>query len=168
MMPVVSLLYVSTSRKPTQKTRILAKWLARLFGGEHENRGKRSVSDIASRMHEKGFKRAIFVYEKHGNPYSLNFLDVEDGWLFPEVLISGFEVFKGEKKRIGAVTSAQAKDSKGEKILQMLGFKPREGEGLAMVLSSTEISFMDGRESKIFSIKIKGFSEGGGAVEGGA
>src|SRR3989338_2795011 len=154
------MLYVSTSRKPTQQTRILAKWLAGLLGGGWEKRGKRSVTEIAARMQEKGFKRAVFVYEKHGNPNSLNFLDVEGGWLYPEVLIGGFEVLKDEKQRVGVVASAEAKDAQGGKILEMTGFENRAGEGLKMVLSSKEISFNDESGKSVFFIRIKGFNEG--------
>lgn len=160
------MLYVSTSRKPTQPTRILAKWLARLFGGEYENRGKRSVTEIASRMQEKGFARAVFVYEKHGNPHSLNFLDVEGGWLYPEVLIASFSVSKGEKERVGVVSHAKASDAQGEKILEMTGFQNQPSkQGLAMVLSSKELSFIEENGKAVFSLKIKGFKEGA-RVEG--
>ncbi|MEM4255280.1 MAG: hypothetical protein QXR53_03035 [Candidatus Norongarragalinales archaeon] len=162
------MLYVSTSRKPTQQTRTLAKWLARLFGGEYENRGKRSVVEIASRMQEKGFSRAVFVYEKHGSPYSLNFLDVEGGWLYPEVLLGGFQVLKGENERVGAVAQAEAQDPQGEKILELSGFESGRGKGigLKMVLSSKGVSFNDERGNAVFYVKINGFKERAGKVEG--
>ena len=60
------MLYVSTSRKPTQKTRILAKWLARLLGGGSENRGKRSVGEIAQRMGGKGFSEESMKIAERG------------------------------------------------------------------------------------------------------
>ncbi|MBS3070659.1 hypothetical protein J4220_04090 [Candidatus Micrarchaeota archaeon] len=155
------MLYVSTSRKPTQQTRILAKWLSRLFGGEYENRGKRSVAEIAARMREKGFARAVFVYEKHGNPHSLNFLDAEEGWLYPEVLISGFDVPRNDGQRLGVVGSASAEDENGRKMLKLIGFERNWSEGLKMVLSSKEISFIGQSGKSVFSIRIKGFNEGG-------
>src|SRR3989344_1172822 len=140
------MLYVSTSRKPTQKTRILAKWLARLLGGGSENRGKRSVGEIAQRMGGKGFSRAVFVYEKHGNPFSLNFFDAEEGWLYPEVLIGDFSVLKGEKRRIGIATSAKSEDAGGRKILELAGFEHAEvDDGLRLVAGAEEIAFYDGK-----------------------
>ncbi len=153
------MLYVSTSRKPTSKTRILAKWLERLLGGESENRGKRSVSDIAGRMGQKGFKRAVFVYERHGNPFSLNFLDVDDGWLYPEVLIGEYSFPEKAGKRVPYATSAEAKDAKGKKILEMMGFENAEvDDGLNMRVNENELAFYEGK-TKVFSLKIKGFRE---------
>ncbi len=153
------MLYVSTSRKPTQQTRVLAKWLARLFGGECENRGKRSVNEIASRMDEKGFKRAVFVYEKHGNPFSLNFFDAGEGWLYPEIVISGFKVLKPEGKRMDVVTSFQAEDSRGKEILGLGGFGDAEvDDGVRMTASAHEISFSQGKE-KVFLVSIRGFND---------
>ncbi len=156
----ISLLYVSTSRKPSQKTRSLARWLERLFGGESENRGKRSVREIAARMEAKGFKRAVFVYEKHGNPFSLNFLDAEDGWLYPEIVISGFEVLKGNASgRLPAVTSAEAEDGRGRDVLRMLDFgKAEVDDGLRLAASARELAFYEGKE-KVFSISIRGFND---------
>ncbi|MFH1056741.1 MAG: hypothetical protein V1717_03025 [Candidatus Micrarchaeota archaeon] len=157
----MKMLYVSTSRKPTQNTRILAKWLARLLDGEYENRGKRSVSDIAARMEEKSFARAVFVYEKHGSPHSLEFFDLQEGWLSPVVLIGGFTA--ESEKRVPVVTSFEAVDSEGRKILGLGGFENSEVEdGLKLVASAKEIGFYDGK-NKVFSITVKGFANEGTA-----
>lgn len=115
-------------------------------------------------MDEKGFKRAVFVYEKHGNPFSLNFLDVDDGWLYPEIVISGFKVLKPEGKRMDVVTSFRAEDARGKEILGLGGFEDAEvDDGVRMTASAHEISFMQGTE-KVFLISIRGFND---EVEGG-
>ena len=152
-------MYVSTSRKPTQRTRVLAHWLERLFGGEYENRGKRSVGEIAARMEEKGFQRAVFIYEKHGNADSLNFFDRDSGWLYPEIVIGEHALLKPQGGRVNPVSTAEAKDAAGRKILELSGFEPAEVDGgLRVVLSEKEICFYDGK-NKVFSIKVKGFRE---------
>ena len=55
-------LYISTARKPTHGTRILAKALSRLLKAEYENRGKRSLSDIVQRAENLGRNRIAFIY----------------------------------------------------------------------------------------------------------
>lgn len=153
------MIYVSTSRKPTQKTRSLARWLERLFGGESENRGKRSVSGIAARMSGKGFKRAVFVYERHGNPSTLNFFDSEEGWLYPELEIGEFKVFKSEKARLPPVTRVEAEGARGKEVLKMIGFEePEVDDGLKLVAGEHSLDFYEGK-AKVFSISVKRFND---------
>jgi hypothetical protein len=70
--------YVSTSRKPSVRTRKLARWLPILLGGKSENRGKRSVRELVSRAEKNGLPKLLLVYEDHGNPSQLWLLDEED------------------------------------------------------------------------------------------
>ncbi len=79
--------YISTCRKPVQGTRSLAKWFARLFGGYYENRGKRNLGELLSRVEAKGLSRILFIYERHGNPSEISVYDSEKGWLSPEIRI---------------------------------------------------------------------------------
>src|SRR3989344_4376504 len=112
------MIYVSTSRKPVSNARILAHWVERLLGGEYENRGKRSVNEIAERMEEKGFQKAVFIYERHGNPFSLNFFDRDEGRLYPEIVIGGYSILKKKGERVRKATSALGEDRAGKRILE--------------------------------------------------
>lgn len=128
------------------------------MGGENENRGKRSVDDIAARMEEKGFNRAVFVFEKHGNPDSLNFFDLKDGkgWLYPEVIIGEVKILKAEGTRVLAVGSFKALDKSGEKIIELLDSGEAPFGTGEVVASEKEIAFYNGKE-KVVSIVVKGF-----------
>ena len=121
-------LYVTTSRKPSQLTRKLAKWLAIIFGGETENRGKRSVQETAARAAEKGYSRVLFIYETHGNPNRLVFFGEDSGWLEPEVLISGMDLPQAKGPRVPGRVKAVALDKAGEKIAALFCPEEREEE----------------------------------------
>ncbi len=69
----MSNLYITTSRKPKNSTRKLVKWLAILMKAKKENRGKRDFGEIEERAKTFGCPNLLFIYERHGNPDSLNF-----------------------------------------------------------------------------------------------
>ena len=112
-------IYISTARKPTQNTRILAKALSRLLKAEYENRGKRSMSDIVQRAENLGCRRLAFIYERHGSPTRIAFY--EDGWLPEEIRIKHFEVLKG--KRMEGALHIEAADKGGEKMQELLAIE---------------------------------------------
>ncbi|NUN11743.1 hypothetical protein HUU53_03800 [Candidatus Micrarchaeota archaeon] len=109
--------FVSSSRKPSVPTRQLCKWLERLFGGEYENRGKRSVEDVVQRAEEKGFTKVLFVYESHGNPSELVFLD-EGEWVEPIRIKS--VVFHESNARVKKVGSAESSND-AKKLMALFG-----------------------------------------------
>jgi len=121
-------LYITTSRKPSQLTRKLVRWLAIIFGGETENRGKRSIQEAAARAAEKGYSRVLFIYETHGNPSRLVFFDEDGGWLEPEVLISRMDLPETKSPRVPGRVKAVALDKAGEKIVALFCPEEREQE----------------------------------------
>lgn len=134
------MIFVSTSRKPSQETRRLARWLALLAGGETENRGKRSVGEVAARAAVRGFSRVLFIYEKHGTPRELVFFDEDKGWLEPGIILSGVvfpdkerekEAGKGGKRpRLPGAARVVAVDAAGEKIKGLFGIGEKGKEGV--------------------------------------
>ncbi|MCX8206158.1 MAG: hypothetical protein N3H30_02920 [Candidatus Micrarchaeota archaeon] len=74
--------YITTSRKASQVSRRLARSLSNFFPGAHyENRGKRGMDSVLARARELGFTRVVLIYESHGNPGEIEFIDVgEDSW----------------------------------------------------------------------------------------
>ncbi|MDV0447289.1 hypothetical protein MsAg5_11710 [Methanosarcinaceae archaeon Ag5] len=75
---------LTSSRKPSQKTKILCKKLALFFDAAYMNRGKMGFSDVL----ENGAGGVLLVVgEFHGNPGSLSFYD-ESGQPFLSVYIS--------------------------------------------------------------------------------
>lgn len=138
------MLYVSTSRKPSLPTRRLSRWLEIFFGGECENRGKRSVEEIVARAEAKGYKRILLVFESHGNPSELVFLEKEN-WLGKIVLRSvAFPKEKSLRIPQSASRGGAALDVAGEKMLSLFGLKQKSPRVLLRA-SSSQISFsLDG------------------------
>ncbi|WNY26885.1 hypothetical protein [Methanolapillus ohkumae] len=66
------MLFMTSSRKPSQKTKILCKKLALFFDAAYMNRGKTSFSDI---LESASGSVLLVVGEFHGNPGSLSFYD---------------------------------------------------------------------------------------------
>lgn len=83
-------MYITSSRKPSLTTKRLGRTLARLLPrGIYENRGKKSVEEIAARAKTLGKSRAMLVHEHKGNPEKLVFMEIgkEWKWLSPQVRI---------------------------------------------------------------------------------
>ena len=84
-------MYITTSRKPSDPTRRLARLISN-FIGVYENRGKKSVHDVVKRAGELNETHILMISDKSGNPESLSFIAIEDGeewkWVDPEVVIN--------------------------------------------------------------------------------
>lgn len=63
---------VTTSRKPSQRTRSFVKDLARVLGGKTLTRGKTPLREILA-----NYPKVIIVEEYRGNPGKLKFYDIE-------------------------------------------------------------------------------------------
>lgn len=68
---------ISTSRKPSQKTRTFCKNFQHAFGFEYANRGKSSLRDLLIKAAELGHDSLVLVYQIKGNPSKLTFYDLE-------------------------------------------------------------------------------------------
>ena len=151
-------IYVTTSRKPSQGTRSLARWLARFLGGECENRGKRSLAEIVERAEAAGFKRLLFVYESHGNPSELSFY--EEGWLSPVLKIKSVEL---PEKKPGRITPGEvrivAEDEMGKKMAPLFSVEDSvEKNAVEMHLSRDAVIFELGGKS-VASVRLAGFGD---------
>lgn len=81
---------LTTSRKPCQNTRSIARALAKLLGVHYANRGKSSFDKVAEWAEKKALTEILFVWEAHGNPSKIVAYDLEkDGWLEPEIAVKG-------------------------------------------------------------------------------
>ncbi|MBR5503494.1 MAG: ribonucleotide-diphosphate reductase subunit beta [Methanobrevibacter sp.] len=68
---------ISTSRKPSQKTRTFCKNLSHAFGYDYTNRGKSSLRDLLVKAKQLGHDGLVLVYQIKGNPSKLTFYDLE-------------------------------------------------------------------------------------------
>lgn len=117
-------LFVTTSRKPSALTRRLAKWLSVLLQADNDNRGKKSIQDVVAEAEKKGCGRVMLIYESHGNPAKLAFLDAT-GWMeevaIARVIDAPARIPRGLPKAVAADT--EGSDADGGKLLELLGLK---------------------------------------------
>jgi U3 small nucleolar ribonucleoprotein protein IMP4 len=66
---------ITTSRKPSQRTRSFCKSLARVLNSSYINRGKMSIRDVLIRSSELGYDKIAVVTEMKGNPNRIEFQD---------------------------------------------------------------------------------------------
>ncbi len=66
---------ISTSRKPSQKTRKFCKNLSHTLNYNYTNRGKSSIHDLLVKCKQLDENGLILVYEIKGNPSKITFLD---------------------------------------------------------------------------------------------
>lgn len=74
---------ITTSRKPSQRTRSFCKSFVRVLNSSYINRGKMSIRDVLIKSSELGYNKIAVVSEMKGNPSRIDFHD-EDG----EVILS--------------------------------------------------------------------------------
>lgn len=68
---------ITTSRKPSKRTRAFCQYLARIFVSEYFNRGKMSMRDIFLKLHSSDYEYVLVVYELNGNPSKMTFFNNE-------------------------------------------------------------------------------------------
>ncbi|MDR2830740.1 MAG: ribonucleotide-diphosphate reductase subunit beta [Methanobrevibacter sp.] len=68
---------ISTSRRPSQKTRKFCKNLSTALGYKYMNRGKMSLRDLCLKSLEKDKNSITIISEVKGNPSKISFLSNE-------------------------------------------------------------------------------------------
>ena len=66
---------ITTSRKPSKRTRSFCRSLNRVLTSEYVNRGKMSMRDVLLKASELGSSRVALIHEFQGNPSKLSFYD---------------------------------------------------------------------------------------------
>jgi U3 small nucleolar ribonucleoprotein protein IMP4 len=64
---------ISTSRKPSQKTRSFCKNLSHALDFSYANRGKMNMRDLFLKSSQLNYDSTIMVYETKGNPSKITF-----------------------------------------------------------------------------------------------
>lgn len=64
---------ISTSRKPSSKTRVFCKNLSHALGCQYINRGKMNMRELQLKSAENGSDSIVLVYEMKGNPSKITF-----------------------------------------------------------------------------------------------
>ncbi|MDI6645145.1 MAG: Brix domain-containing protein [Methanobacteriaceae archaeon] len=68
---------ITTSRKPSNRTRTFCQSLSRALNSRYINRGKMSMRNILLKVNELGFSNLLIISEKNGNPNTLTFYNHE-------------------------------------------------------------------------------------------
>ncbi|MDD1775398.1 MAG: ribosomal biogenesis protein, partial [Methanobacterium sp.] len=68
---------ITTSRKPSPRTRSFARNLERIFNSKYVNRGKMSMRDVFIKSRELGYRNSIVISEIKGNPSRIEVFDLE-------------------------------------------------------------------------------------------
>ena len=149
-------MYITTSRKPSDSTRVIARNISSFLNSTYENRGKKSVEDVVSRARLLGFRRVMVISESKGNPNKLSFISVDKGWdwMSPELLFSvATSQLKGKIGRLGKEVSVHAK----EKDLANLFDLPEPATDDTVTLSIQRDSIIFKYGPKKLTLNIKGF-----------
>ena len=96
---------------------------------------------MAGMAERKGLTRLLIVYEKHGNPHSLNFWS--DGeWLNPVVLIKAVQLRDKGRIKLPKEITVKAEGADGKKIAKLFAFEePETDDAVVCKLSAERIEF---------------------------
>ncbi|MGI6482368.1 MAG: Brix domain-containing protein [Methanobacterium sp.] len=103
---------VTTSRKPSQRTRTFCRGLERVSKTRCVNRGKMSLRDVFLKSRELGTNLVAVISEKNGNPNGMEIY--EDGVLFATLkLAADLSLPKGRIKKDETCLRCEVDELKG-------------------------------------------------------
>ncbi len=147
-------MYLTTSRKPSILSKRLCRALAALFPrGIYENRGKKSIEEVAGRARQLGKSRVLLLYENQGNPDKMQFMDVGKNWewLTPEVKIAKLGQIPQLKMKTKEI---RLEGEKKEELANLFNFESSANDvEIRLVLSQDSWSFYSGSK-KLFSFGV--------------
>jgi len=149
-------MYITTSRKPSDSTRVIARNISSFLNSTYENRGKKSVEDVVSRARLLGFRRVMVISESKGNPNKLSFISISKSWdwMSPEMLFSvATPQLKEKVGRLGKEVSVHAKDKDIADLFDIPD--PVTDDTVTLSIQKDSITFRYG--SKKLALNIKGF-----------
>lgn len=68
---------ITTSRKPSQRTRSFARSMDRVLNSKYINRGKMSMRDVHLKSSSLGYSKTAVISEVKGNPSRIEIYDLE-------------------------------------------------------------------------------------------
>ncbi len=76
------MILITTSRKPSRRTRSLAREFSRLIPfSTYITRGKKPIDSLIEIARSKGYDRICILKERHGNPFKFDFIKVDgENW----------------------------------------------------------------------------------------
>ena len=85
-----NMILTTTSRKPSQNTRRLARTLANTTPHSHYSpRGKKNTEQLAQEARKYGYPRILIITEKHGNPHQIQTIQItQKNWQWEPTTIT--------------------------------------------------------------------------------
>ena len=153
---------ITTSRKPSRRSRTLGRDLSNVLLGKYVTRGKAGLDVLVENARNLGEKRVVLIYDVHGNPGKVQFIRVqEDGWNWMDliILLSGVTLQReikhnGAKKRF-KFSDLSLVNETDEDIKRYFDLDVTDESKNKMVVSSDRISFYVGSEEVGPKIRIK-------------
>ena len=139
-------IYVTTSKNPSAKTKLLCDALSLVLpGSTREQRGKKNIEQIFRRAKLLGKRRVVLIYEKNGIPSSICLMNIKAhswDWVGEELFISKFRVYKFSKDLPSElVLSGERKEEFGK----LFDFEKPEGDNfIELACGKKELSFSYG------------------------
>ena len=103
---------ITTSRKPSQRTRTFCRGLERVINAQCVNRGKMSIREVFLKAKEMEFDRIVFISESDGNPSGLD-IYLENELLLSKKITVDLSAPRGMMKRDQTVLKCDLEDFKG-------------------------------------------------------
>ncbi len=155
----LSRMLITTSRKPSRRSRTLGRDLARVIRGKYVTRGKGSLDELVSFSRRQGHTRVIFVYDIHGNPGKLEGLVVEeDSWRWHPLIINLKGVrLQREFNNKASFKSLKIDNSTSYDIANFFDLTPDDETDNRIVVTEDKISFYKGKKEVGPALLVKGW-----------
>lgn len=149
-------MFITSSRKPSARTRTFCKHLSRFIGGSYVNRGKMGMQQV---LESAGAEPLILVGEYHGNPGELGFYGKAGELLFslrftesysPKIDSHRFRTVEPLFTGRGEIANALASFYPFERVKEAPSDVP------VMKVDEDEVDCMDEGRS-LFKLNIKSF-----------
>ena len=144
---------ITTSRKPSRRTRSLGRDLERVLGGKYVTRGKASIDTIVDRAVNDGEYRIIIISDIHGNPGKIQAISsTEDSWQWDPLILnlSGVSLQREVLSKQGvnlkkvSFNDLSVLNETKHDVVSYFGLSPIPESRNKMIVKANEISFFMG------------------------
>jgi U3 small nucleolar ribonucleoprotein protein IMP4 len=106
---------ITTSRKPSQRTRTFCRGLERVINARCINRGKMNIHEVFLKTKIMGFDRVAIISEKNGNPSGLD-IYLEGELIISKKITVDLSAPKGRMKKDQTVLRCDLEDFKNRAV----------------------------------------------------
>ncbi len=153
---------ITTSRKPSRRSRTLGRDLERVLIGKYITRGKANIETLVEKARIEGQDRIILIYDIHGNPGKLQSIVVdEDSWSWHPLILnlSGVslqrEVLANMRIKKVSFRDVFLENHTKHDVIDFFGLSVNEESRNKMVVNEDAITFYMGRREVGPRIKVK-------------